>query len=51
MTRKSTTTSKGTSKKPKKLSLSKQTLKDLSVRGDGPKGGRIKTDPTGPCSF
>ncbi len=44
MTRKTTKGTKPDAKMAKRLSLSKQTLKDLSVpaqAGKGPKGGRI----------
>ena len=39
MTRKTTKSSKATAGKSKRLSLSKRTLKDLSVPGTGPEGG------------
>ena len=39
MTRKTTKGSKAPPRKSKRLSLSKQTLRDLSAPGSGPKGG------------
>ncbi len=39
MTSKTAKSTKPAAKKAKRLSLSKQTLKDLSSRGRGPKGG------------
>ena len=52
MTAKST--KKPSAKKTKKLTLSRTTLKDLSPRGDGPKGARgngLVTRLGGTCSF
>jgi hypothetical protein len=56
MTRKTTKHSNPTEKKSKRITLSKQTLKDLGVPGQGPKGGRPipcgkKTVPFSGCSF
>lgn len=39
MTKKSIKSTKPTDTKAKRLSLSKETLKDLGSRGEGPKGG------------
>ena len=39
MTRKTTKGSKAPARKSKRLSLSKQTLRDLSAPASGPKGG------------
>jgi hypothetical protein len=39
MTRRTSLSARSEVKQPKKLSLSKKTLKNLDVRGKGPKGG------------
>ena len=41
---------KATARKSKRLSLSKQTLKDLSAHGKGPLGGRRALSPV-PCTL
>jgi hypothetical protein len=41
MTQKKPKGSRSSARKSKKLSLSKQTLKDLGVPGQGPKGGTL----------
>jgi hypothetical protein len=41
MTRKTTKNAKPAGKRTKRLSLSKQTLKDLGTSGQGPKGGTL----------
>jgi hypothetical protein len=48
MTAKSPKNTKTTAKKAKRLSLSKQTLKDLMPHGQGPKGGTLVR--TGACA-
>ncbi len=49
MTRKTTKTTKPAGKRPKRLSLSKLTLRDLSPRGIGPLGGVVPPYPESQC--
>jgi len=51
MTRTTSQTGKTAPKQTKKLSLSKQTLKDLTVRSSGPKGGVRISSAKVWCSF
>jgi hypothetical protein len=53
MTRKTTTSTKSSEKKGKRLSVSKRTLKDLSVSSDaakGVKGGRAAYTKASVCA-
>ena len=49
MTRKSGKSAKATAGKPKGLNVTRQTLKDLSPRGRGPKAGLALTNSTRVC--
>jgi hypothetical protein len=51
MTRKTTKSTKPAGRKPKRLSLSKKTLKDLTPRGQGPAGGKGTAGGNTPCPW
>jgi hypothetical protein len=50
MTRKTAKGAKPAAKKTKRLSLKKQTVKDLAPRGAGAKGGKWATEQTMVCT-